>query len=127
MSRHEIECPGELRPAVEAALRTAGITEGHVSVDLVDAERIRDLNRRFRGRDESTDVLAFPVDEAGPSPGPRELGDVVVCSEQAHDVEEAVVHGVLHLAGHDHEVDRGEMLELQRRALNDLRKGSSAS
>jgi probable rRNA maturation factor len=121
LSRLEIECPPELRPAVEAALREGGVSEGHVSVDVVASEQIRDLNRRFRGRDEATDVLAFPIDEAGSSPGPRELGDVVVCPEHAHDVEEAVVHGVLHLAGHDHERDRGAMLEHQKRALAELR------
>jgi probable rRNA maturation factor len=117
----EIECPPEFRSAVDAALRATGVAEGHLSVELVDAERMRELNRRFRDRDEATDVLAFPVDESGPSAGPRELGDVVVCPEHAHDPEEAVVHGVLHLIGHDHERDSGEMVRLQRRVLDDLR------
>ena len=71
-------------------------------------------------------MLAFPVDEAGPSAGPRELGDVVICPEQAHDLEEAVVHGVLHLAGHDHETDGGEMLELQERVLAELLRRRNA-
>jgi probable rRNA maturation factor len=66
-------------------------------------------------------VLSFPVDGAGPPAGPRELGDVVVCPQRADDVVEAVVHGVLHLCGHDHEVDGGEMLALQRRVLASLR------
>jgi probable rRNA maturation factor len=102
-------------------LRIAGLADGHICVELVDAERIRDLNRRFRGRDEPTDVLGFPVDESGATAGPRELGDVVICPEHAEDVEEAVVHGILHLAGHDHETDEGEMLALQNRALKELR------
>jgi probable rRNA maturation factor len=118
----EIECPVALRPAVEATLKEVGVTSGHLSVELIDSERIRDLNRRFRGRDEPTDVLAFPVDEGGPSAGPRELGDVVVCAEHAHDVEEVAVHGVLHLAGYDHEVDDGEMLAVQERVLSSLRR-----
>jgi probable rRNA maturation factor len=66
-------------------------------------------------------VLAFPVDERGPSAGPRELGDVVICPEHTEDMEEAVVHGILHLAGHDHERDSGEMLKLQRQVLEELR------
>jgi probable rRNA maturation factor len=66
-------------------------------------------------------VLAFPVDARGPSIGPRELGDVVICPEHTEDLEEAVVHGVLHLTGHDHEMDGGEMLELQRQVLKGLR------
>jgi probable rRNA maturation factor len=119
---YEIECPPELRRAAEAALAAAGLADGHLSVELVDADRIRALNRRFRGRDEPTDVLSFPVDETGPSAGPRELGDVVICPEHADGVEEAVVHGVLHLAGHDHETDSGEMLELQEEVVAGLRR-----
>jgi probable rRNA maturation factor len=121
LSGQEIECPPELRRAAETALRAAGLEDGHLSIELVDAERIRELNRRFRGRDTPTDVLSFPVDERGPSAGPRELGDVVICPDHTHDLEEAVVHGVLHLAGHDHERDRGEMLALQDQVLEKLR------
>jgi probable rRNA maturation factor len=117
----EIECPAELRPAVEAALLAAGIGEGHVSVELVGGDRIRELNKRFRGRDEATDVLAFPIDETGSSMGPRELGDVIICPQHTRDLEEAAVHGVLHLAGHDHEIDNGEMLALQERIVEELR------
>ena len=62
-------------------------------------------------------MLSFPVDEAGPAAGPRELGDVVICPEHTEDLTEAVVHGVLHLCGYDHERDDGEMLALQRRVL----------
>jgi probable rRNA maturation factor len=122
LSKLEIECPAPLRAAVEAALQVAGVTEGHIAVELIDPVRMRELNRRYRGRDEPTDVLSFPIDEALPSAGPRELGDVVICPSQAGDLEEAAVHGVLHLAGHDHERDRGEMLALQRRALAEVRK-----
>ena len=124
MSGLEIECPAGLRPAAAAALRAVGVAEGHLSVELVDAERIRDLNRRFRGRDEPTDVLSFPVDGNEPARGPRELGDVLICTEHTLDVEEAVVHGILHLAGHDHETDAGEMVQLQARVLSELRAGS---
>jgi GTP-binding protein Era len=120
----EIEGPPQLRPVAEAALRATGIGDGHLTVELVSPERIQELNRRFRDRDEVTDVLAFPVDEAGPSAGPRELGDVVICPEHAHDLEEAVVHGVLHLAGHDHETDGGQMLDLQARVLSELASGA---
>ena len=62
-------------------------------------------------------MLSFPVDETGPAAGPRELGDVVICPEHTDDLTEAVVHGVLHLCGYDHETDDGEMLALQARVL----------
>jgi probable rRNA maturation factor len=109
-----------LRPAARAALAAAGVDEGHLAIELVDAERIRELNREHRGRDEPTDVLSFPIDEAGPTAGPRELGDVVICPEHTSDLTEATVHGVLHLCGYDHETDDGEMLALQARVMEGL-------
>jgi len=103
----------EVQELCALALASAGIDHGHVAIEFVDEDRIRELNRRFRARDEPTDVLSFGVDEAGPSAGPRELGDIVVCPEHTADVREAVVHGALHLTGMDHEADDGEMLALQ--------------
>lgn len=110
----EIEAPApELRRAAEAALAAAGVTDGHLAVALVGEREIQELNREHRGRARPTDVLSFPVDEGGPTVGPRELGDVVICPEHTADLVEAVVHGVLHLCGYDHESDAGEMLALQ--------------
>lgn len=74
---------------------------------------MRAMNREHRGRGEPTDVLSFPIDEAGAVAGPRELGDVVICPEHTAELAEAAVHGVLHLCGYDHETDEGEMLALQ--------------
>ena len=61
-------------------------------------------------------MLSFPIDGAGDAAGPRELGDVVICPAHTADLREAVVHGVLHLLGMDHETDDGEMLALPARA-----------
>ena len=117
----EIDAPNEeLRRAAGAAASAAGL-HGHLAIELVDEGRIRELNRSHRGRDEPTDVLSFPIDEAGPSAGPRELGDVVICPAHTADLVEATVHGVLHLCGYDHETDAGEMLALQQRVLSSLR------
>jgi probable rRNA maturation factor len=107
------DVPANFRPAVTATLDQVGIDEGHLAVELVDEARIHHLNREFRGRDRPTDVLSFPIDEDGSGPGPRELGDVIVCAAHCDDVTEAVVHGVLHLCGFDHETDEGDMLEVQ--------------
>jgi probable rRNA maturation factor len=109
-----------LRQAAHAALRAAGVADGHLAIELVDPERIRELNRVHRGRDRPTDVLSFPVDEGGPAAGPRELGDVVICPAHTRDLGEAVVHGVLHLCGYDHESDEGEMLALQDAVMERL-------
>jgi probable rRNA maturation factor len=114
------DVPDELRDAVAAALSAAGVADGHLSVGLVDAARIQELNREHRGRDAPTDVLAFPLDGAGPVAGPRELGDVAICPEHCTDVVEAAVHGTLHLCGMDHEVDDGRMLAVQARVIADL-------
>ena len=115
------DVPLELRDAVATSLAAAGVGDGHLGVELVDAERIRELNREHRGRDAPTDVLAFPVDGAGPVAGPRELGDVAICPEHCTDVVEAAVHGTLHLCGMDHETDGGEMLALQERVMEEIR------
>jgi probable rRNA maturation factor len=115
------DVPVDLRSAVAAALDAAGVADGHLAVEIVDEARIRELNRDHRGKDAPTDVLAFPIDELDPVAGPRELGDVAICPEHCSDVTEAAVHGVLHLCGHDHESDEGEMLALQARVLAGLR------
>ncbi len=109
-----------MRRAVAATLLAAGIEDGHIGLELVGEGRMRTLNYAYRGVDEATDVLAFPIDEDPAGPGPRELGDVFVCPEQSGDLIEAAVHGTLHLCGYDHETDKGEMLALQRRVLAGL-------
>ena len=102
------------------AAASAGVGEAHVAVEFVGAERIAELNLAHRGKEGPTDVLSFPVDEHD-SFGPRELGDVVICPEHTEDLLEAVVHGVLHLTGMDHETDDGEMLALQAEIMGWIR------
>jgi len=138
-ARREVPTLAELRRLCVLAAASAGVHDGHVAIEFVDAARISKLNERYRQRSAPTDVLSFPVDGAEPieaaqtdaapggsgvegaSPrGPaasRELGDVVICAEHTTDLREAVVHGVLHLLGMDHERDGGEMMALQRDLL----------
>jgi probable rRNA maturation factor len=127
VSRLEVDVLGDALPAERVrhacvlAAATAGIEEGHVAVAFVGAEEIAALNAEHRGREGPTDVLSFPVDGAGPVAGERELGDVVICPQHTEDLTEAVVHGVLHLVGMDHETDEGEMLALQAEVLSWIR------
>jgi probable rRNA maturation factor len=111
----------QVRRAAILAAATAGVEEGHVAVTFITPEEIAALNGQHRGKDGPTDVLSFPVDGDGPVVGERELGDVVICPEHTEDLMEAVVHGVLHLVGMDHETDDGEMLALQAEVLAWLR------
>jgi probable rRNA maturation factor len=112
-----------------------GIHAAHVAIEFVDPARITELNAEHRGKPGPTDVLSFPIDGVEPIPRPRgesaasgrgssgapplarELGDVVICPQHTADVREAIVHGMLHLLGMDHERDDGEMLALQRELL----------
>jgi probable rRNA maturation factor len=110
-----------VRDLAELALASAGVVDGHLAVEFCDSERIAEFNAEYRGKPEPTDVLSFPVDEDGHAHGPRELGDVLICPEHTVDLEEAVVHGVLHLTGMDHETDSGEMLALQAEILGWMR------
>ena len=77
-----IDAPEELRAPALAALDAAGVADGHLAIELVDPDRIRELNREHRSLDEPTDVLSFPVDL-----GPPELGDVVICPEHTEDLD----------------------------------------
>jgi probable rRNA maturation factor len=138
-ARREAPTLAELRRLCVLAAASAGVRDGHVAIEFVDAARIRKLNERYRQRSAPTDVLSFPVDGAEPivaaatrgaprgagaagasARGPaasRELGDVVICAEHTIDLREAIVHGMLHLLGMDHERDGGEMMALQRELL----------
>jgi probable rRNA maturation factor len=117
----------EVRRLCILAAGSAGVREGHLAVEFVDADRITRLNATHRDEPTPTDVLAFPIDgsaidgtavDQGAAEGaPRELGDVVICPQYTEDVREAIVHGVLHLVGMDHESDDGEMLARQRELL----------
>ena len=128
MSLLEVDVIGGALPAqrveeaVGYAAASAGIASGHVAVSFVDAERIAELNAEWRGKEGPTDVLSFPVDEDEQEVlGERELGDVFICPEYTSDLVEAVVHGVLHLTGMDHETDDGEMLAVQAEIMEWLR------
>lgn len=111
--------PAQVRRLCELVAAERGVQAGHVAVQFVPAARIAALNARHRGREAPTDVLSFPIDGAGPlaAADARELGDIVICPEHAADLAEAVVHGMLHLLGMDHERDDGEMLALQDRLM----------
>jgi probable rRNA maturation factor len=103
------------------AAASAGVARGHLAIEFVNSERIRTLNREHRGLDEPTDVLSFPIDgapDAGDDTVPLELGDVIICASHTRRLDEAIVHGVLHLVGMDHERDCGEMLALQGELLS---------
>lgn len=93
----------------------------------MDDAAIRELNREHRGKDRATDVLSFPLFEDGDSSAPgveRMLGDVVISVPTARrqaaeydaplqrELERLLVHGVLHVMGHDHE-EAGERAEME--------------
>jgi probable rRNA maturation factor len=114
---------------VAAVVESETPAAAEAGVVLVTPDEMQALNREHRGHDEVTDVLAFPIDgdDAPPVGHPRMLGDVVVCLERAaeqaaedghplgRELTVLAVHGALHLLGHDHERDSGEMLALQDR------------
>jgi probable rRNA maturation factor len=116
-----------LATLIDRVLDEQGASDGEVALILVGPAEMQGLNLQFRGKDEVTDVLAFPIDERDELPNgmPRMLGDVVIClarcaeqaADQGHGVGEELVvlavHGTLHLLGYDHEHDDGVMLRVQ--------------
>lgn len=103
-----------LEETARTTLNLSAAPESDLTLVLTNDEAIRALNRDFLGADAPTDVLSFPATETDPETGRRYLGDVIIslprAAEQAaargHAVEAEVqllvVHGVLHLLGHDH-------------------------
>ena len=99
-----------LRSAVSLVLRSAGLSEGEISLTLLDDDSIRELNRTYLGQDAPTDVISFTLHEGAEAV----LGDVYVGYEQAAiqaaeagvSVEEELarlsIHGTLHVLGYDH-------------------------
>jgi probable rRNA maturation factor len=108
----------DLNRFLASVKQALGLT-GECSVLLTGDERVRTLNREFRGMDKATDVLSFPASSEDPSGD--NVGDLAIsldtaaaqASEHGHplqiEVKILMLHGLLHLAGYDHEHDRGQM------------------
>jgi probable rRNA maturation factor len=100
---------------VREVLATEGVTDGELGIAFVAADEMRSLKRDHLGVDEVTDVLSFPIDGTNPLPDgePRALGDVVLCADVVGDEWRwPLVHGLLHLLGHEH----GPDMEARERA-----------
>ena len=112
----------------ERALDRIGVRDAGATVAFVSDRMMRELNRRWRGKRGTTDVLSFPSGQEEFERGEGlSLGDVVISVEQAarqaaehgldfeNEVEQLILHGLLHLCGYDHERDGGEMNALELR------------
>jgi probable rRNA maturation factor len=106
-----------------------GAQDREASIAFVDDASMKTLNRQFRGKNKTTDVLTVPADDtyADPAQPTRPLGDIVISVEQARrqaadekhslatEVRYLIVHGVIHALGYDHETDNGEMNALEEK------------
>ena len=122
--------PDVVARAERAAAAALGAIEGDVVVLLADDAHVREINARFRDKDRPTNVLSFPGGDM-PMPGQAaHLGDIVlafgVCRDEAeaqaktlaNHLTHLVIHGVLHVLGHDHEDEvEAEAMEAQERSL----------
>ncbi len=108
-----------VRSVAEAVDETEG---GSFSIAFMSDRRMRELNKMFRGKDATTDVLSFPHEaDEFETADEHYLGDIVISVEQAAkqaaengltldaELKQLILHGVLHLCGYDHETDSGEM------------------
>jgi probable rRNA maturation factor len=100
---------------------------GSVSVVIADDAQMKAINRSFRGKNSTTDVLTFPADATYGEPGSslRPLGDLIISIDQARrqartekhalptEVRYLLLHGIIHALGFDHEADEGQMNELE--------------
>ena len=120
---------GRWRAFAEEALKVVPEAKGAgATVAFVSDRAMRELNRRWRGKRGTTDVLSFPSGQEEWERAEGEtLGDVVISVEQAarqaaahglsfeEEVAQLILHGLLHLCGYDHETDRGQMNALELR------------
>lgn len=108
------------------ALLGEGAANSELSVSFVNEDEMAELHLRYMGEEGPTDVLSFPQDDEETSEGPRLLGDVVIApsvaatnnpNDPAGELRLLLVHGILHLLGHDHdeEADRAAMWTRQER------------
>jgi probable rRNA maturation factor len=118
----------------EKAMRVLPTEAAEVTVVFVSDRRMRELNRVWRGRRGTTDVLSFPAGaDEFEIPGGENLGDVVISVEQAarqaqendlsldQEIAQLILHGLIHLCGYDHSTDNGEMDRLEIRLRRKLR------
>jgi probable rRNA maturation factor len=119
----------EIAQFVRKVLIALGVDDeiDEVSIAIIDDDSMRKLNRKFRGKNKTTDVLTFPADasDAAPQASARPLGDIVIsidqarrqASEQRHslatEIRYLILHGTLHALGYDHVTDEGEMNALE--------------
>lgn len=113
---------------VTRARRASGV-RGTVNVLVTNSRELKALNHRFRRKNKPTDVLSFP---AIAELSPRFAGDVAISAEiakqnarrlghsAAEEIRILVLHGILHLAGYDHELDQGEMQREEARLRKSL-------
>jgi rRNA maturation RNase YbeY len=121
-----------LRALVALTLKREARRTGEIGVRLTDDTELRELNRRWRGMDRATDVITFAYDEDAPDAATRPVtGDIVISMERVlvqakrykdtpgTELARLVIHGVLHLAGHDHlkAAERREMRTREDAAL----------
>jgi probable rRNA maturation factor len=110
----------------EQALLVIGSANRSATIVFVSDDAIKKLNRRFRGKSFATDVLSFPTRaEPFEAENRKHLGDVVISVQRAAtqakanglsfsgEVEQLILHGLLHLCGYDHETDSGKMNRLE--------------
>jgi len=123
-----------LQRFVLRACRAAGL-KGLVNVLVTSSPTVRSLNREFRGRNQATDVLSFPSSPVFPvgRKRPAFAGEIVISAEiaahnaaqlghsAAQEVKILALHGILHLAGLDHERDNGEMARKERKLRRALK------
>jgi probable rRNA maturation factor len=120
-----IDC-GRWHSFTEKARKLTHADDADVTVSFVSDRAMRDLNRMWRGKRATTDVLSFPSEQAEfEKLAGLNLGDIVISIEQAerqakdhglsfeNEIAQLILHGLLHLSGYDHETDRGEMNRLE--------------
>lgn len=131
--RHKVQAK-RWREFATKASKAIGAGNRDATIVFVSDAAIKKLNRQFRGKDSATDVLSFPAQpESFEADTETNSGEIVISLDRAksqakengltlvNEVEQLILHGLLHLCGHDHETDDGEMNRLELKLRRKLR------
>jgi len=130
---HKIDQPA-WSDFAQRVLGTIALSVQTATIVFVSDAAIKRLNRQFRGQNYATDVLSFPTEAEGfESENQSSLGEIVISTQRAaaqaeengltfnNEIQQLILHGLLHLCGYDHETDSGEMNRLELKLRRKLK------
>jgi len=116
-----------LEKIAQAILKDESVQSFNLSIALIGPARMKKLNKQYRGKNRTTDVLAFGSDQKFSSAFQKEIGEIVICLQEVKknakrfnlsfkkELTRVLIHGILHLLGYDHEISKAEAKKMEEK------------